>query len=161
MRLEASWEQGTAAASYCSTTQALCQTLQAASQAVTPDIASHPQFTTLATDALLASMALSSCIQPAAMPSSGSGHRDTAHSRESHHDEHARARVMGEEHEQGGLPPGCSAKGVQQLQAGLESVCHSGRQLLSRCCGWMQMQMGTAVMLAALAVVQAAPPGEV
>ena len=160
MRLETSWEQGTAAKSYCSTTQALCQTLQAASQAAPPDIVAHPQFTTLATDALLACMALSSCTQPAGMHSSASHHGDTAHSRENGQDEYEGPGVMGEEHEQGGLPPGVGAEGVQQLQGGLESVCHAGRQLLRSCCGMMQMQMGTAVMLAALAVVRCAPPGE-
>ena len=160
VRLEARWEQGTAAVSYCSTTQALCQTLQAASQAAPPDIAAHPQFTTLATDALLACMALSSCTQPASMHSSGSHHKDTADSRENDQDGYEGPRVMGEEHEQGGLPPGCDAEGVQQLQAGLESVCNAGRQLLRSCFRDMQMQMGTAVMLAALAVVQCAPPGE-
>ena len=160
MRLDASWAQGTAAASYCSTTQALCQTLQAASQAVPPDIAAHPQFTTLATDALLTSMSLSSCT-PADWHSSGSDHKDTAHSQENGHGGRGGARVMGPEHEQGALLPGCGAEGVQQLQAGLESVCHAGRQLLRRCCGVMQMQMGTAVMLTALAVIQCAPPGEV
>ena len=161
MKLEASWAQGTAAASYCSITQALCQTLQAASQAAPPHVAAHPQFTTLATDALLASMALSACTRPVPVHnrhSSGIDYEDTARSRENGQGE---LRVMGEEQEQGGLPAGCSAEGVQQLQAGLESVCHAGRQLLRSCCGVMHMQMGTAVMLAALALIQCAPPGEV
>lgn len=161
MRLEAGWEQGTAAAFYCSTMQALCQTLQAAAQAAPPDVATHPQFAALATDALLASMALSSCIHSAGVHSPGSDQDHTPHSPDSSQGEQGGPRVMGGQHEQGGLPPGCGAEGVQQLQAGLESVCHAGRQLISKCCGVIQMQMGTAVMLAALAVVQCAPPGEV
>lgn len=155
MRQEVSWEQGTAAAIYCSTIQALCQTLQAAAQAAPPDIATHPQFAALATDALLASMALSSC-----MHSRGGDENHTPHSPESSQGEPGGPRVMGAQHEQGGLPPGCSAEGVQQLQAGLESACHAGRQLLRKCCGAIRMQMGTSVMLAALAVVQCTPPGE-
>lgn len=160
MRLEASWEQGTAATFYCSTIQALCQVLQAAAQAAPPDIATHPQFAALATDALLASMALSSCIHSTGMHSPGSDGDHTAHRQESSQGEQRGPRVMGDQHEQGVLPPGCTSEGVQQLQAGLESVCHASRQLVRKCCGAIQMQMGTAAMLAALAVVQCAPPGE-
>lgn len=160
MRLEASWDQGTAAASYCSTTQALCQTLQAASQAAPPDIAAHPQFVPLATDALLTSMVVSSCMEAAGMHSCGNDGGLTGHRQEPQQGQHGEGTLMGQGHEQGGLSPGCTAQGVQQLQAGLESVCHAGRQLLRSCCGVMQMQMGTAVMLAALAAVQCAPPGE-
>ena len=161
MRSEAGWEQGTAPAFYCSTIQALCQTLQAAAEAAPPDIATHPQFAALATDALLASMALSSCIDSPSMHSPSGDEDHTAHKQESGQGEQGGPRVKGGQHEQGGLPPGCTSEGVQELQTGLESVCHAGGQLLRKCRGAIQMQMGSAVMLAALAVVQCASPGDV
>lgn len=161
MRLEASWEQGSAAASYCTTTHALCQALQAASHAAPPHIATHPQFVPLATDALLGALALSSSIHPAGMQIPGSGHAHTHRNEDSQGwgAPQGEGGCQEERHKQVVLPPGCSAQGVQQLQAGLEAVCHASRQLLSSCSGVLLMQMATAVMLAVLSIVQCAPSG--
>lgn len=162
MRLKARWDQGSAAASYCSTTQALCEALQAASQAVPPEIATHPQLVPLATNALLVSMALASSIHPGSthIPSSAHAH---AHSRDNSQGgggSQGGGALHEELHEQVVVPPGCSAEGLQQLQAGLESVCQASRHLLCSCSGVLQMQMATPLILAGLSIVQCAPPGE-
>ncbi|KAL3149121.1 hypothetical protein ABBQ32_001960 [Trebouxia sp. C0010 RCD-2024] len=161
MRPKASWDQGSAAASYCSTTQALCQALQAASQAVPPEIATQPQFVPLATNALLVSMALASSVHPGSTHNPGSGHAH-AHTRGN---SQGGGRSQGEGalheelHEQAVVLLGCSEEERKQLQAGLESVCQACRHLLCSCSGVLQMQMAIALILAALSIVQCAPPG--
>ena len=151
MKQQASWQQGSAAAPYCATTLILSQALQAASQATSLDIASHPDFNTLATNALLLALAQTSCIYPTSSTSNG-------YTQGYSHNEQQPGSAGGEYGQT--FPPGCSAEGAQQLQAGLELVCQASRQLLKRCSGAAQMQMASALMLAALPIVQCAQSGE-
>ena len=151
MKQQAIWHQGSAAAAYCTITLVLSQALQAASQATTPDIASHPDFISLATHALLLAMAMTSCIHPISSTSSG-------HTQAYSHSERQPGSAGGQYQQI--MPPGSGAGGVQQLQAGLESVCQAGRQLLKTCSGAVQMQMASALMLSVLPIVECGQSGE-
>ena len=64
MRQSAAWQQGTAAAAYCSTLLPICQALQAALQGAPQEVLSSQQLAPLAADAVLMTLELAACLQP-------------------------------------------------------------------------------------------------
>ncbi len=146
MREEPGWHQGSAAPPYCNITLAVSQVLHAASSAAPEDVLSRPEFITLATDALLLSLPLTASIAPVHSNGYSKGHSDSA--------------MVNEQYEQQ-LPAGCSQQHVQQLQTGLQLVCQAGSQLLQDCSQALQGQLATSLMLAALPIIPAAPPGTI